>query len=584
MQAEVLRAQRLGQDARQPEADRACLAVDDDGRDAVAAQPQGGRVRLAARGVAAVGDHDQQRPAERVTQPLAEQRGVGLGEPGGQRGLPSGGHALQPARGGVHRRGGRQQQLRAGAAEADEAHLVAALVGVEQQREHGALDRFHPAAGGHRPAGVHQEQDQVGLPPLAAALAQVGAFQDQAGPGPAAADLVRRAGHQGRGQVHVPQRGPRRAGADGMAAVGVGARAAPGGPVPLAGDLEPPRAERRAGRPDRLASGRGPGRLVPAPSDWLRAGSCAAWPSAGAGASSSAGPGRGGCGSGSSSGPPPASPPSASSSCCSSRPGASNGLRRRRCGSASRDAARMSSRVTAAAPRQAAWAAAARAITMSARSPSTPKLAHTAAICSSAASSMTTAARRARAAAIEAATADSSLGEPRRERLGIGVEGDPPADDLGPGRRVARRGRLDGQAEPVKQLRPQLAFLGVHGADQQEPGRVLYRYAVALHVAGPEGGRVEQQVDEVVVQQVDLVDVQDAPVRRGQQSRLEGGDTLGERAPDVQRAGEPVFGGADRQLHQPGRARLRRAPRPGAGRLGTAGRVPTASTRSGSPR
>ena len=46
---------------------------------------------------------------------------------------------------------------------------------------------------------------------------------------------------------------------------------------------------------------------------------------------------------------------------------------------------------------------------------------------------------------------------------------------------------------------------------------MLHRHAVALDVADPEGGRVEQQVDEVVVQQVDLVDVQDAPVRAGQQ-------------------------------------------------------------------
>ncbi len=53
---------------------------------------------------------------------------------------------------------------------------------------------------------------------------------------------------------------------------------------------------------------------------------------------------------------------------------------------------------------------------------------------------------------------------------------------------------------------------------------MLHRHAVTLDVAGPEGGRVEEQVDEVVVQQVDLVDVQDAPVRRGEQPGLEGRD------------------------------------------------------------
>ena len=68
----------------------------------------------------------------------------------------------------------------------------------------------------------------------------------------------------------------------------------------------------------------------------------------------------------------------------------------------------MSSRVTAVAPRQAACAAAARAITMSARSPSTPKLAHTSAIRVSTASSTTTEDSRAWAATIDAAICVSS--------------------------------------------------------------------------------------------------------------------------------------------------------------------------------
>ena len=61
-------------------------------------------------------------------------------------------------------------------------------------------------------------------------------------------------------------------------------------------------------------------------------------------------------------------------------PGASNGLRRRRCGSASRAAARMSSLSTSVRPFQAAWAAAARAVTMSARMPSTSNAAQISAI------------------------------------------------------------------------------------------------------------------------------------------------------------------------------------------------------------
>ena len=103
---------------------------------------------------------------------------------------------------------------------------------------------------------------------------------------------------------------------------------------------------------------------------------------------------------------------------------------------------------------------------------------------------------------------------------------------------------VDGQPEPVEQLRAQLALLRVHRADQQEPGRVPHRDALALDVAGAQRRRVEQQVDQVVVQQVDLVDVEHAAVRGGEQAGLVGRDALGQRALEVERAGEPVVAGA----------------------------------------
>ena len=78
---------------------------------------------------------------------------------------------------------------------------------------------------------------------------------------------------------------------------------------------------------------------------------------------------------------------------------------------------------------------------------------------------------------------------------------------------------VDGEPEPVEQLRPQLALFGVHGADQHEAGLVAVRDAVALDVRAAHRGGVEQHVDQVVVQQVDLVDVEHAAVGAGQQSR-----------------------------------------------------------------
>ena len=214
---------------------------------------------------------------------------------------------------------------------------------------------------------------------------------------------------------------------------------------------------------------------------------------------------------------------------------------------------------TAAAPRQAACAIAARAITRSARMPSTSNAAQTAAIRRSSASGSTTDRSRACAAAIRRAVSASASAHAAANAGRVGLERQPPAHHLDPRVDVARGPHLDGQPEPVEQLRAQLALLRVHRADQQERRRVRHRHAVALDVRAPHRGGVEQQVDEVVVQQVDLVDVEHAAVRVGEQPGLVGAHALGQRALQVERPDQPVLGRADRQLDQPGRAG---APRP----------------------
>ena len=70
------------------------------------------------------------------------------------------------------------------------------------------------------------------------------------------------------------------------------------------------------------------------------------------------------------------------------------------------------------------------------------------------------------------------------------------------------------------------------------------------------GGGVQEHVDEMVGEQVDLVDVEDAAVGRGQQPGREGvrGAGAGQDPGHVQAAGDPVVGGAQRQLDQARRA------------------------------
>ena len=141
-----------------------------------------------------------------------------------------------------------------------------------------------------------------------------------------------------------------------------------------------------------------------------------------------------------------------------------------------------------------------------------------------------------------------------RETSRVGVERQPAPDHLGPHVRVAGRADLNRQTEPVQQLGAQLALLRIHGPDQHEPGSVGDGHPVAFDGRPAHGRGVEQQVDKVVVQQIDLVDVQQAPVGCRQQAGLVFGDPGRQRLLQVQGSDHPVFGRADGQFHQPGRA------------------------------
>ena len=132
---------------------------------------------------------------------------------------------------------------------------------------------------------------------------------------------------------------------------------------------------------------------------------------------------------------------------------------------------------------------------------------------------------------------------------------------------------------PVGELRPQLALLGVHRADEQEARRVGDRDPLALDDVDPERGGVEQHVREVVVEQVDLVDVEDPAVRLGEQPRLERLLALAQRPRDVDRARDPVLGRVQRQVDDaPAPPDDRQAPHLPARARGTSGTAPRASS------
>jgi hypothetical protein len=77
---------------------------------------------------------------------------------------------------------------------------------------------------------------------------------------------------------------------------------------------------------------------------------------------------------------------------------------------------------------------------------------------------------------------------------------------------------------------------------------VPHRQPLALDHVLPRGGHVEEEVDEVVLEQVDLVHVEEAAVGAGEEPRLVDLLAVAEGALEVERADQPVLGGAEREV------------------------------------
>jgi hypothetical protein len=155
---------------------------------------------------------------------------------------------------------------------------------------------------------------------------------------------------------------------------------------------------------------------------------------------------------------------------------------------------------------------------------------------------------------------------------GVPIKGHAGAHDALARVHIGHIGQAHKQAKAVQQLRAQLAFFGVHRANQRNARGMLVRDAIALDAVGAAGADIEQQVHQAIGQQVDLVHIQNALVRLGQQAgaelhgrRLQGGL-------QIQRALQLFFSGSQRQVHKMA-ARQQLGQRPGAGGFGSAARA-----------
>ena len=119
-------------------------------------------------------------------------------------------------------------------------------------------------------------------------------------------------------------------------------------------------------------------------------------------------------------------------------------------------------------------------------------------------------------------------------------------NDLCTGLRVRLAVYLDAQSEPVEQLGSQRSLLRVHRSDQDETACQGSFQPLALDPDGS-GARVDDEVDEVVVEEVDLVDVEHPAVDLAQQTRLEHRPARRQGGLQVESSDEAILGGAQGQ-------------------------------------
>ena len=134
---------------------------------------------------------------------------------------------------------------------------------------------------------------------------------------------------------------------------------------------------------------------------------------------------------------------------------------------------------------------------------------------------------------------------------------------------IPETGDVDAETEPIKQLRTEVSLFGIHRPHQDEARRVRERDALALHGIPAHRGCVEKHIDDVVVEQIDLVDVEDAAVGVGEEPRLEA--TLAEldRRLRVDGPDHSILGRVDRQFDHPRAPALDGVSHPGLGAVAT---------------
>ena len=133
--------------------------------------------------------------------------------------------------------------------------------------------------------------------------------------------------------------------------------------------------------------------------------------------------------------------------------------------------------------------------------------------------------------------------------MGVCLVGDAAAHHFPPFLRGHYTVHFHGQPEAVQELGTEVALFRVHRPYQDKLGGMAYRNALPLHVVASHSRGVQQHVNQVIIEQIYLVNVEDAPVSGGNQARLKALAAGLDGLLNVQGTDQPVFAGAHRQVN-----------------------------------
>jgi len=138
------------------------------------------------------------------------------------------------------------------------------------------------------------------------------------------------------------------------------------------------------------------------------------------------------------------------------------------------------------------------------------------------------------------------------ETLGIGFKGEVTFHNNHAFARFANAKDFNGEGKAVQKLGAQVAFFGVHGADKDKARRVGEGDAFTLNDVHAHGGRIEQHVHDMIIQQVDFIYVQQAAVCSRQNTGIKTALALLNSFFNVEGTNHTVFSCRDRQVDKRG--------------------------------